>query len=143
MFKFLKNKQNILSILVVALVVTITYWGGMFLISESDQIEEINEYANIMQQLIDEVKERQNRDFFVGRYFTVYRAGHVCLNSGIWREFSNHNVIFPRFGCLHSKKRLRLSNLTKSGRAEPPANADHVSLGWKAPSRGEVRRPAD
>ena len=67
MFKFLKNKQNIPSILVVALVVTITYWGYMFLISESDQIEEmqiqlteLSEYANTTQQLVDDVKERQS-----------------------------------------------------------------------------------
>ena len=70
MFKFLKNKQNIQFIVTVAIVVgSITY--SVYLISESEQIEEqieelkiqlteLNEDKNRVQQLIGDVKERQS-----------------------------------------------------------------------------------
>ena len=61
---------------------------------------------------LDALMCQSEYESFVGRYFTILRVDQVCLNSGIWREFSNHNVIFPRFGCLHSKKRLYLWNRT-------------------------------
>jgi DNA repair ATPase RecN len=69
-FKFLKNKQNIQFIVTVAIVVgSITY--SVYLISESEQIEEqieelkiqlteLNEDKNRVQQLIGDVKERQS-----------------------------------------------------------------------------------
>lgn len=70
MFKFLKNKQNIQFIVTVAIVVgSITY--SVYLIFESEQIEEqieeleiqlteLNEDKNRVQQLIGDVKERQS-----------------------------------------------------------------------------------
>ncbi len=70
MFKFLKNKQNIQFIVTVAIVVgSITY--SVYLISETEQIEEqieeleiqlteLNEDKNRLQQLIGDVKERQS-----------------------------------------------------------------------------------
>ena len=70
MFKFLKNKQNIQFIVTVAIVVgSITY--SVYLISESEQIEEqieeleiqlteLNEDKNRVQQLIGDMKERQS-----------------------------------------------------------------------------------
>ncbi len=61
MFKFLKNKQNIASNLVFALVLTITFWGYIFLTSRSDQIEEmeiqLTELAEKQSTLVGSLRE--------------------------------------------------------------------------------------
>lgn len=66
MIKFLKNKQNLLSILVLVVVFTVIYWGGFLVFDDTEMLEELESQLEVLdeavvtlEQLADTVEQRQ------------------------------------------------------------------------------------